>query len=435
MLNHSRTNPGIINAQLQQNQQYSSSTPSSSDLLQQMQFLEKRVKSLEVTNKVILGLLIGTAITVGASFAIAAAPVIASSIASGIFATVAFVILGTAVHKHRVKIKNSFKYAADKTKDGAVCAKDSVKEAVSYIGQAAREETSSALKIIGNKMNNFGKNISNLDEISYSVDHQCQTVVLKTEEKTKNFNSIKEMFIKEVFEDKAVGNSVLTKKIFSELKGKILEKAYSVDGQQGFKKDQLINQLGQQADFVSGLNAKKLQNLLAQDDNNLYEIFSEHHDEIKRVVKGCKIEHKLSNVMEKLNGTAKKHRSRKGSIQSIDSSLENSSPDVGSMKTASTTIGSSLDSKSFVTVNSNLLKRCPSSSSLSSSSADRRINLLGSSSKSIVITESDCKVKKQADLKKTSYLDRLAKQQPSTNMAVKTDVQLHTSMQAVAAGK
>ncbi len=280
-----------------------------------------------------------------------------------------------------------------------MCAKDSVKEAVSYIGQAAREETSSALKIIGNKMNNFGKNISNLDEISYSVDHQCQTVVLKTEEKTKNFNSIKEMFIKEVFEDKAVGNSVLTKKIFSELKGKILEKAYSVDGQQGFKKDQLINQLGQQADFVSGLNAKKLQNLLAQDDNNLYEIFSEHHDEIKRVVKGCKIEHKLSNVMEKLNGTAKKHRSRKGSIQSIDSSLENSSPDVGSMKTASTTIGSSLDSKSFVTVNSNLLKRCPSSSSLSSSSADRRINLLGSSSKSIVITESDCKVKNKLTLK------------------------------------
>ncbi|WP_275601875.1 actin-bundling T4SS effector WalE1 family protein [Wolbachia endosymbiont of Onchocerca gibsoni] len=435
MLNHNRTNPGIINAQLQQNQQYSSSTPSSIDLLQQMQFLEKKVKSLEVINKVILGLLIGTAITVGTSFAIAAAPVIASSIVSGIFATVAFVTLGTAVHKHRVKIKNGFKYAADKTKDGAVCAKDSVKEAVSYIGQAAREETSSALKIIGNKMNNFGKNISNLDEISYSVDHQCQTVILKTEEKTKNFNSIKEMFIKEVFEDKAVGNSVLTKKIFSELKGKILEKAYSIDGQQGFKKDQLINQLGQQADFVSGLNSKKLQNLLAQGDNNLYEIFSEHHDEIKRVVKGCKIEHKLSNVIEKLNGTAKKHRSRKGSIQSIDSSLENSLSDVGSMKTASTTIGSSLDSKSFVTVNSNLLKRCPSYRSLSSSSTDRRINLLSSSSKSIVTTESDCKVKKQADLKKTSYLDRLAKQQPSTNMAVKTDVQLHTSMQAVAAGK
>lgn len=40
-----------------------------------------------------------------------------------------------------------------------------------------------------------------------------QTVVLKTEEETKDFNNVKKMFIKGIFEDKAVvGNSVLTEK-------------------------------------------------------------------------------------------------------------------------------------------------------------------------------------------------------------------------------
>ncbi|QKX02257.1 actin-bundling T4SS effector WalE1 family protein [Wolbachia endosymbiont of Dirofilaria (Dirofilaria) immitis] len=418
MLNHDRTNLGIVNTQLQRNQQYSNSTPFSGDLLQQMQLLEKRVKSLEVMNKVTLGLLIGMAMAVGTGFAIAAAPVIAGSIVGGILVTTAFVALGVAINRHKVEIKNGFKCAADKTRDGVVCARDSVKEAVSCMKQAVREETSSALKIVGNKMNDFGRNMSDLDEILYSVGQQDQTVVLKTEEKTKNFNSVKEMFVKEVFEDKTVGNSVLMKKIFSELKGKILEKAYSVGGQQGFKKDQLINQLGQQADFVSKLNAKKLLNLLTQNDNNLYEIFSEHHDEIKRVVKKCKIEHKLSNVMEKLNGAAKRYVGERGSMQFIDSSLENSSLDVGSIK-ADTAINSNLGSKRFVTINYNLLKRSPSFNSLNSSSAGSRMNLLGSSSKSVMITGLGCKVK----------------QQPSTNIDVRTDVQLHTPMQVVAASR
>nr|WP_179946046.1 hypothetical protein [Wolbachia endosymbiont of Wuchereria bancrofti] len=47
-----------------------------------------------------------------------------------------------------------------------------------------------------------------------------------------------------------------------------------------------------------------MQNLLAQGDNNLYEIFSEHHDEIKRIVKEHKTERKFS---ESLNRMAKRH--------------------------------------------------------------------------------------------------------------------------------
>ncbi len=230
------------------------------------------------------------------------------------------------------KTVDGAKYIGGKIKGGAVHAKDSVKEAVSSVGQATREGTSSALRAMGDgvqkfgrKMSNGGASMSNLDAIPYSTDNEGQTVVLKTKEKTRNFNSVKEMFIKEVLEDKAVNSSALTKEIFSKLGEKILEKAYSVDGQSGFQKDQLINRLKQQVDFVNKLGAKKLQNLLSKDNNSLYEIFSDHHDEIKRIVKECKIEHKLSNSVENLNKVAGKYGIRKGATQSIENSLSRSS--------------------------------------------------------------------------------------------------------------
>lgn len=244
------------------------------------------------------------------------------------------------------------KWSAEKTVDGAkdigreirggaVHARDSVKEAVSSVGQATREGTSSALRAMGDgvqkfgrKMSNGGASMSSLDAIPYSIGNEGQTVVLKTEEKTRNFNSVKEMFIKEVLGDKAVNSFALTKEIFSKL-GEKLEKAYSVGGQSGFQKDQLINQLKQQADFVNKLDAKKLQNLLAQDDNNLYEIFSDHHDEIKRIVKEYRAEHKLSNSIENLNEVAGKYGIRKGSTQSIENSLSKSCS-LDSVRTEST---------------------------------------------------------------------------------------------------
>ncbi|QKX03016.1 hypothetical protein GOY07_02255 [Wolbachia endosymbiont of Litomosoides sigmodontis] len=313
--------------EVQKLQQVDSITPSE-DLLQQVQLLEKRIKLLEVTNRVILGLFIGTltsTVTIGAGFAIAAAPIVAGSIVGGILAILAFAALGATVYKYRVQIENGFRYATEKTiegakyiggriKDSAVRTKDSIKEAADSVEQAAREGISSALKTMGYKLDNLGASISNLDSIPYSIGLQNSMVILKTKEKTKSFNSIKEMFVKEVFEDKAIDSSVLVKKIFSELKGEILKKAYSLNDQQGFKEKQLISQLGQQADFISKLNSRKLQNLLTQGNNNLYEIFSEHHNEIKRIVEKNKIKFKL---LESLNGMARGcGESRKDSTQS-----------------------------------------------------------------------------------------------------------------------
>ncbi|MFJ5424018.1 actin-bundling T4SS effector WalE1 family protein [Wolbachia endosymbiont of Drosophila barbarae] len=219
------------------------------------------------------------------------------------------------------KVKDTSVYTAEKAREGYY----SVKGAISSVGRATRERTGATLGKMGRSLSNLSKSMSSLDAIPYSIDNEGQTVVLKTEEKTRNFNSVKEMVIKEVLEDKAVNSFALTKEIFSKLGEKILEKAYSVDGQSGFQKDQLINQLKQQADFVNKLYAKKLQSLLSKDNNSLYEIFSDHHDEIKRIVKECKIEHKLSNSIENLNEVAGKYGIRKGSMQSFENSSSRSS--------------------------------------------------------------------------------------------------------------
>lgn len=222
------------------------------------------------------------------------------------------------------------KHIGGKIKDGAVYAKNSVKETASSVKQATQERASSTLRKMGDNIQNLGRkmsdsgaSMSSLDGIAYSIGNEDQTVILKTKEKTRSFNSVKEMFVKEVFEDKGVNSSALTRKIFSKLGEKILEKAYSVDGQHSAKKDQLINRLKQQIDFINKLDAKKLQHLLAKDNSSLYEIFSEHHNEIKEVIKGCKEEHTLFNTLERLNKSAKRHKA--SSMNSLENSLSGSS--------------------------------------------------------------------------------------------------------------
>lgn len=85
----------------------------------------------------------------------------------------------------------------------------------------------------------------------------------------------------------------------------------------------MINRLKQQIDFINKLDAKKLQHLLAKDNSSLYEIFSEHHDEIKEVIKECKEEHTRFNTLERLNKSAKRHKA--SSMNSLENSLSGSS--------------------------------------------------------------------------------------------------------------
>lgn len=228
------------------------------------------------------------------------------------------------------------KHIGGKIKDGAVYAKNSVKETASSVKQATQERASSTLRKMGDNIQNLGRkmsdsgaSMSSLDGIAYSIGNEDQTVILKTKEKTRSFNSVKEMF-----EDKGVNSYALTRKIFSKLEEKILEKAYSVDGQHSAKKDQLINRLKQQIDFINKLDAKKLQHLLAKDNSSLYEIFSEHHDEIKEVIRECKEEHTRFNTLERLNKSAKRHKA--SSMNSLENSLSRSSS-MNSLSSYSTT--------------------------------------------------------------------------------------------------
>ncbi|GFY65225.1 uncharacterized protein TNIN_39181 [Trichonephila inaurata madagascariensis] len=269
------------------------------------------------------------------------------------------------------KVKDASVYTAEKAREGYY----SVKGAINSVGRATREGTSATLGKMGRSLSNLSESMSSLDAIPYPIGNEGQTVVLKTEEKTRNFNSVKDMFTKEVLED--VNRSALTKEIFSKLREKILEKAYSVDGPQGAKKDQLINQLKQQADFVNKLDAKKLQNLLSKDNNSLYEIFSDHHDEIKRIIGECKREYEFDQSVRRNNAKDAEARKaskpfspssvfslrRKDPTQSTSSLSRSSSLD--SVKTKDTTVSDS-DSQDFATVNPNRLSRSSSSSSLTS---------------------------------------------------------------------
>ncbi len=236
------------------------------------------------------------------------------------------------------RVKDASVYTAEKAREGY----HSVKGAISSVRRATREGTGATLGKMGRSLSNLSESMSSLDAIPYSIGNEGQTVVLKTEEKTRNFNSVKEMFIKEVLEDKAVNSSALTKEIFSKLGEKILEKAYSVGGPQGAKKDQLINQLKQQADFVNKLDAKKLQNLLSKNNNNLYEIFSEHHDEIKRIIGECKRGYEFDQSVRRNN--AKDAEERKASKSFSLSSVFSLRRKDSTQSTSSLSKSSSLDS-------------------------------------------------------------------------------------------
>lgn len=219
------------------------------------------------------------------------------------------------------KAKDGFKYVAKETVEGYKHSMDSLKRGVSAVGSTMREGTSDTLKTVGRKLSGLGESMGDLDSIPYSIAHKDKGVVLLEEEKTKKFSSVKELFSKEIFQDKISNKSALVKKVLSKIGSKIAEKAYSVPSG-GVNNSKLISQLGDQADFISKLDAKKLKNLLAENnyDPQLYKIFSEHHDEIKSIIKECKEEQTRLNAAAEVRG-----RSKSAPVQPTGSLSESSS--------------------------------------------------------------------------------------------------------------
>lgn len=349
MLSNNETNSNVVEIQqLQQN----NTTLSSEDLLKHMQSLEKRIKSLEVTNRVILGLFIGTlaaAITVGAGFAIAAAPIIAGSIVGGILATAALAALGVTAYKYRAEIKAGFKYAAEKTVDGAKYTAGKVKDASTYAAGKVRDGAVHVKDKVGEGVDSLKKRFKERDRIvfyNYAKEGDAIEKMTKfPEEDRKKAGEIKHE-LKAIFADKG-DNSKLVKNILSEM---LLKIDFKIAEEAKSERIEHTPKWQVQKNFIKRLGEKDLRVLIKQRalPSDVYFIdlvFSEHHDEIKEVIAKCKEDHILkgslkmhSNMFEE--GSAKPSRSlsfsllgRKNSEQSNSLSRSNS---LNSVKTDST---------------------------------------------------------------------------------------------------
>lgn len=230
----------------------------------------------------------------------------------------------------------------------------------------------------------------------------------------------------------------------------------------------MINRLKQQIDFINKLDAKKLQHLLAKDNISLYEIFSEHHDEIKEVIRECKEEHTRFNTLERLKASSMNSlenslsgSSSTSSISTVSSEAELLNPSEHKEVKAPTSLwsklsssrkgGKKLEEATYIRHQDSELdqiqsaeignrrfyvapEKPPRSNSMGSLSTDstattssfRRnsdsgFNSPSSSPQHGMFTEKNGKLKTQADLRNTGSLDKLVG--PSSTVTAEVDVQ------------
>ncbi|WP_341812198.1 hypothetical protein [Wolbachia endosymbiont (group A) of Conops quadrifasciatus] len=198
------------------------------------------------------------------------------------------------------KVKDASTYAAGKIRDGAVCAKDKIKSSTSHV------------------VHNVSQSLDRLSSQTNYSDAMLNSQLLSGDAKNK-IVSIKEQLMG-IFNDKEIANKdKLLKKILKDI---VLQIESKKDHAQGTDSEKYAPEWDKQINFIKHLNAEKLHDLLTKqslpkDTYFLYTIFSEHHDKVERIVKQCKTEHGISNVVEKLNEVAKRYgESRRGSMQS-----------------------------------------------------------------------------------------------------------------------
>lgn len=200
------------------------------------------------------------------------------------------------------KIKDGAMHVKDKVEGGYENSVDSLKRGASFVSERAA--------------NKFHK-AAGKEDYSDKLKRFTPKQIGKSDEIRKD--------LKEIFADKG-NNSGLIKDILSgissRIDSKIKEKAES--GQI----DQTFERLLEQEKFISGLSKESLHNLLTQrslpkDTYLIDSIFSEHHDEIKEVIKECKENHLYSSVSNMFDKAEKKANkpSVKGLIRSTSSPL------------------------------------------------------------------------------------------------------------------
>ncbi|WP_338976816.1 actin bundler [Wolbachia endosymbiont (group A) of Ophion ellenae] len=261
------------------------------------------------------------------------------------------------------KVKDASTYAAGKVRDGAMHVKDKVKEGYEHSVDSLKKGASFVGEGVANKFHKASGETDYLDKVKrFTPD------AIKKSDEIRND-------MKAIFADKG-NNSGLVKNILSgissEIDLKMAEKAKSgeIEHTSGWQI---------QKEFINNLNEKSLHNLLTQrslpkGSYFIDSVFSEHHDEIKKVIKECRENHLYSSVSNMFDRAEKKANrpsvksltrsvsssfsslGRKGSEQSNSLSKSNS---LNSMGTESTATVSDSDSQNFATV-----RRSNSSSSL-----------------------------------------------------------------------
>ncbi|WP_264736195.1 actin-bundling T4SS effector WalE1 family protein [Wolbachia endosymbiont (group A) of Rhinocyllus conicus] len=203
------------------------------------------------------------------------------------------------------KVKDASTYAAGKIRDGAVRAKDKIKSSTSHV------------------VHNVSQSLDRLSSQTNYSDAMLNSQLLSGDAKDK-IVSIKEQLMG-IFNNKEIANKdKLLEKILKDI---VLQIESKKDHAQGTDSEKYAPEWDKQINFIKGLNAEKLHDLLTKqslpkDTYFLSTIFFEHHDEIKRIVKERKTEHKLSNSIENLNKVAGKYGTLRGSIQFGGSNVE-----------------------------------------------------------------------------------------------------------------
>ncbi len=261
------------------------------------------------------------------------------------------------------KVKDASTYAAGKVRDGAMHVKDKVKEGYEHSVDSLKKGASFVGEGVANKFHKASGETDYLDKVKrFTPD------AIKKSDEIRND-------MKAIFADKG-NNSGLVKNILSgissEIDLKMAEKAKSgeIEHTSGWQV---------QKEFINNLNEKSLHNLLTQrslpkGSYFIDSVFSEHHDEIKKVIKECRENHLYSSVSNMFDRAEKKANrpsvksltrsvsssfsslGRKGSEQSNSLSKSNSLNSIGTESTATV---SDSDSQNFATV-----RRSNSSSSL-----------------------------------------------------------------------
>ncbi len=234
------------------------------------------------------------------------------AIPSAIVGLILFVAAKVAVKAVQSGYKG-LKWSAEKTVEGAKHIGGKIKDGYEYSADSLKRGASFVSEGAANKLYKAAGKEDYSDKLKRFTPKQ----VGKSDEIRKD--------LKEIFADKG-NNSGLIKDILSGISSRIDSKIK--EKKESGQTDQTSQRLLEQEKFISGLSKESLHNLLTQrslpkDTYLIDSIFSEHHDEIKEVIKEYKENHLYSSVSNMFDKAEKKANkpSVKGLIRSTSSPL------------------------------------------------------------------------------------------------------------------